>query len=66
MNPNTILEKMAAHLGLSKKEMLDSEIDNPAMVQTLIEKELMEKTKLFFEQNGMNFDCFSQSIKETV
>lgn len=50
---------MALELGMSKKEMLDQEIENPALVQTLIEKELLEKTKAFFEQNGMNYDSFS-------
>ena len=32
LNPNTILEKMADKLGLKKKEMLDQDIENPAMI----------------------------------
>ena len=65
LNPNTILEKMAEHLGMSKKEMLDAEIDNPAMVQSLVEKELLDRIRVFFEQNGMNFEAFSEDIKST-
>ena len=62
LNPNTILEKMAQKLGLKKKELLDQDIENPAMVQTLVEKELLEQTKLFFENNGMNYESFAQPI----
>lgn len=32
MNPNTIMEKMAQKLNISKKELLDQEIENPAML----------------------------------
>lgn len=44
MNPNTIMEKMAQKLNISKKELLDQEIENPAMLQALVEKELMDST----------------------
>lgn len=53
---------MAEKLGLKKKELLDQEIENPAMIQTLIEKELQDKTKEFFLKNNMNFDSFTQPI----
>ena len=53
---------MAQKLGLKKKELLDQDIENPAMVQTLVEKELLEQTKLFFENNGMNYESFAQPI----
>lgn len=32
LNPNTILEKMANKLGLKKKDMLDQDIENPALI----------------------------------
>ena len=32
---------------MKKKELLDKEIDNPAMIQTLIEKEILDDTKDF-------------------
>jgi len=30
LNPNSIMEIMASRLGLTKREMLDKEIENPA------------------------------------
>ena len=32
---------------MKKKELLDKEIDNPAMIQALIEKEILDDTKDF-------------------
>lgn len=32
LNPNTILEHISNKLGISKKQLLDNEIENPAVL----------------------------------
>jgi multiple RNA-binding domain-containing protein 1 len=57
LNPNTVLERMAEKLGLSKKELLDNEIENPAVIQGVAEKEVLDEVFDFFIKNGVNVDC---------
>lgn len=56
LNPNTVLERMAEKLGLSKKELLDNEIENPAVIQGVAEKEVLDEVHDFFTKNGVNVD----------
>jgi len=57
LNPNTILERMAEKLGLSKKELLDNEIENPAVIQAVAEKEVLDEVYEFLNKNGVNIEC---------
>lgn len=57
MNPNTILERMSKKFGISKKELLDSEHENPAVIQAACEKEILDEVYEYFTICGFNLEA---------
>ena len=65
LNPNSVVDLMSKKLQLKKKELLDKDIENPAMVQALIEKEILDDTKDFLSKQGVDLDTLNQKPSET-
>ena len=66
LNPDTVMEVMASKLGIKKKELLDMEIDNPAVLKTQAELETIQQTKDFLMQNNINLEAFKTKPNETI
>ena len=65
LNPNTVMEVMAANLGLKRKDLLDSEIENPAALKTQAEQQVIRETKEFLEKYNINLSAFQKNPAET-
>lgn len=58
LNPNTVLDYMADEYGITKKELLDKELDNPGVKIALIETKVINETKEWLKENGVAIDVF--------
>lgn len=58
LNPNTILERISEKLGVSKKALLDNEIENPAVIKTICEKEILDEVYEYLVANNVNISVF--------
>lgn len=65
LNPNTIIEKICEKLGIEKKEMFDKEIDNPAVLQTTAEHQVIQETREFLKENDIDLKCFDLAPEKT-
>lgn len=63
LNPNTILERMSEKLGVSRKAILDNEVENPAVIKTICEKEILDEVFDFLSGSNINPDIFKQPKK---
>jgi multiple RNA-binding domain-containing protein 1 len=64
LNPNTVMDLISKQMGISKSEMLDKEVDNPAVKIATAETEVINETKEFLKANGINIDIFTSERKE--
>lgn len=65
LNPDTVMEVMASKIGIKKKDLLDTEIENPAVLKTQAELETIQQTKDFLMQNNVNLEAFKTKPSET-
>lgn len=65
LNPDTVMEVMATRLGIKKKDLLDTDIGNPAVLKTQAELETIQQTKDFLLQNNVNLEAFKTKPNET-
>ena len=65
LNPNTIIEKISEKLGIEKKEMFDKDIENPAVLQTTAEHQVIQETREFLKENDVDLKCFDLAPEKT-
>ena len=65
LNPNTILERISDKLGVSRKDLLDNEIENPAVIKTICEKEILDEVFEFLSANNVNVTIFKDQKGKT-
>lgn len=63
LNPNTVMEYVAQEYGLSKLDLLNREVDNPAVKISLAETKIINETKEWFRENGVNLKVFETTRK---
>lgn len=63
LNPNTVMDAVSKSYGISKAEMLDKEVENPAVRIATAETEVINETKEFLKNNGVNIDIFTTERK---
>ena len=61
LNPNTILDRMSQKYNITKKELLESEQENAAVIQATAEKEILDEVYLFLEASGMDTQVLSST-----
>ena len=66
LNPNTILERMAEKMGVSKRELLDNEVENPAVMQATCEKEVLDELYDFWRDHNIDTELFKQSKESSI
>jgi len=65
LNPNTVMEAVGQSYGLTKAEMLDKEVENPAVRIATAETEIINQAKHFLKSNGINVDVFLGERKDS-
>ena len=65
LNPNTVMEYVAHEYGLTKTDLLNREVDNPAVKISLAETKIINETKEWLQENGVNISAF-ESVRKTV
>ncbi|KAJ6264425.1 nucleolin [Drechslerella dactyloides] len=60
MNINTVMASMADRLGVSKAELLDPTSTDAAVKQAHAETRVIQDTKSYFEQHGVNLASFAK------
>jgi len=63
LNPNTILNEMAQRYNLKKRDILGDEVENQAVKVALAETQIIQETKDWLDENGMNLDAFNLDRK---
>lgn len=63
LNPNTVMEYVAQEYGISKLELLNKEVDNPAVKIALAETKIINETKDWLKENGVDISKFEGSKK---
>lgn len=58
MNADAVNSSIAARLGVAKSELFDPTSADAAVKQAQAETHVIQETKAFFEQNGINLDAF--------
>lgn len=61
LNPNTVIEYVSKEYGLSKKEMLDKELENPAVKIAIMETKIINETKKWLKNNGVDLSALEES-----
>lgn len=64
IRPDTILDAIAAHLGVPKGEIMDVRSDSLATRLAVAETHLIEATKAYLEAEGVALDAFSRPPAE--
>ena len=63
LNPNLVISKMCEVLKVKKTDLLSKEYPNLASIQAQCQHEIVQETKSFFLQNGIDIDKLaSQSV----
>lgn len=65
LNPNTIMERMSEKLGVSRKALLDNDIENPAVIKAVCEREVLEEVNAYLTAHGINLDAFKDTKQAT-
>lgn len=65
LNPNLVLSRVAEKLNSTRRELLLEQKAFPAVTQTLAEKEVLEETLNFLEENGISKEYFSEAPADT-
>ncbi|KAF3934130.1 Nucleolin [Dactylellina cionopaga] len=60
MNINSVMASMADRLGVSKADLLDPTSTDAAVKQAHAETRVIQETKSYFEQHGINLAAFSK------
>lgn len=63
LNPNTVMEYVAHEYGVSKLELLNKEVDNPAVKIALAETKIINETKDWLKENGVDITKFEGTRK---
>lgn len=58
LNPNTVMEYVAQEYGLTKLDLLNREVENPAVKIALAETKIINETKEWLKENGINIKLF--------
>lgn len=61
MNADAVVSSVANRLGLSKSEMLDPTSSDAAVKQAHAETHIIQETKAYFKQHGIDLDAFKKS-----
>lgn len=61
MNTNTVVSSVAHRLGLAKSEVLDPTSSDAAIKQAHAETHIIQETKAYFKQHGVDLDAFKKS-----
>jgi multiple RNA-binding domain-containing protein 1 len=61
MNADAVISSIADRLGLSKSEVLDPTSSDAAIKQAHAETHIIQETKAFFKQQGVDLDSFKRS-----
>jgi len=61
MNADAVVSTVAEHLGLSKSEVLDPTSSDAAVRQAHAETHIIQETKAYFMQHGVDLDAFKKS-----
>jgi multiple RNA-binding domain-containing protein 1 len=54
LNPNTVMEYVAQEYGLTKLDLLNREVENPAVKIALAETKIINETKEWLKENGID------------
>lgn len=65
LNPNTVMEYVAQEYGLTKIDLLNREVQNPAVKIALAETKIINETKEWLKDNGINTKLF-EGTKNSV
>lgn len=60
MNPNAVNSSVAERLGVSKSELFDATSSDAAVKQAIAETAVIQDTKSYFANNGVNLDAFQK------
>jgi multiple RNA-binding domain-containing protein 1 len=60
LNPNAVMERMAEKLGVSRKALLDNEIENPAVLRAQCEREILDEVTEFLGAHGIDPAVFTK------
>ena len=61
MNADAVASSVADRLGLSKSEVMDPTSSDAAIKQAHAETHIIQETKAYFKQHGVDLDCFKKS-----
>ncbi|TGZ77715.1 multiple RNA-binding domain-containing protein 1 [Ascodesmis nigricans] len=64
MNADAVISSVASRLGVSKSELLDPTSSDAAVRQAHAETALINETKTFLQQNGVNLEAFNNRGKD--
>ncbi|KAK9849355.1 hypothetical protein MYU51_014657 [Penicillium brevicompactum] len=60
MNADAVMSSVAGRLGVSKSDLLDPTSSDAAVKQAHAETHVIQETKAYFANNGVNIDAFKQ------
>ncbi|KAF2090994.1 RNA-binding domain-containing protein [Saccharata proteae CBS 121410] len=63
MNADAVMSSMSDRLGVSKSELLDPTSSDAAVKQAHAETHIIQETKSYFAQNGVDLDAFKQRAR---
>ncbi|KAF2107611.1 hypothetical protein BDV96DRAFT_506000 [Lophiotrema nucula] len=63
LNADAVMSTVANRLGLTKAELLDPTSSDAAVKQAHAETHIIQETKSYFAQNGVDLDSFKRSAK---
>ena len=66
LNPNTVMEYVAQEYGLTKLDLMNREVDNPAVKIALAETKIINETKDYLRENGVDIAVFDGPRKGLV
>ena len=61
MNPDAVISSISDRLGVSKSEILDPTSSDAAVKQAHAETSIIQETKSYFREHGVNLDAFKQN-----
>lgn len=63
MNADAVISSVADRLGVSKSDVLDPTSSDAAVKQAHAETHIIQETKAYFSQNGVDLDAFKQKVR---
>ncbi|KAK4543943.1 hypothetical protein LTR36_004717 [Oleoguttula mirabilis] len=63
MNADAVVSSVADRLGLAKSEVLDPTSSDAAVKQAHAETHIIQETKAYFKQQGVDLDSFKKSLR---